>query len=140
MGGGCCGGCRTRRVNPHAVSSDPSIAPFRATAAGFKRSIKVLGYQIPALIDFPKPSVSRWNNLKEPPLSRTNQEPHARHMYAPPLPLSLSLSVSLSNSGNDFVCTRYFWLLPPVEISCEESGCDYDSSSTRLALACFDLL
>lgn len=49
--------------NPHAISSDLSIALFRATVS-FNCSIKVFGYQILPLIDFPKPSASGWESLK----------------------------------------------------------------------------
>lgn len=56
------GGWRSGRVNPRAISSDRSIALFRATVS-LNCSIKVFGYQIPTLIDFPKPA-SGWENLK----------------------------------------------------------------------------
>lgn len=68
------GGWKIGRVNPCAISSDLSTAPFRATV-GLNCSIKVLGYQILTLIDFPKPSASRWENLKAMPLSKTNKVP-----------------------------------------------------------------
>lgn len=55
-------------MNPHAISSDVSVALFRATV-GLSGSIKVFGYQIPTLIDFPKPLASGWESLKEMRLS-----------------------------------------------------------------------
>lgn len=60
MGGG---GWRSGRVNPHAISSNLSIPLFRATVS-LNCSIKVFGYQILTLIDFPKPSASGWESLK----------------------------------------------------------------------------
>lgn len=68
-------GWRSGKVNPHAVPSDASVALFRATV-GLNGSIKVFGYQIPTLIDFPKPSASGRENLKEMRLSteETNKE------------------------------------------------------------------
>lgn len=54
---------RSGRVNPRAISSDLSIPLFRASV-GLNCSIKVFGYQILTLIDFPKPSASGWENLK----------------------------------------------------------------------------
>lgn len=63
MRGGWGSGWKSGRVNPHAISSDLSIALFRATV-GLNCSIKVFGYQILPLIDFPKPSASGWENLK----------------------------------------------------------------------------
>lgn len=67
-------GWRSGRVNPHAISSDPSIPLFSATVS-LNCSIKVFGYQILTLIDFPKPSASGWENLKVMLLStqRTNK-------------------------------------------------------------------
>ena len=50
-------------MNPRAISSDLSIPLFRATV-GLNCSIKVFAYQIVALIDFPKPSASGWENGK----------------------------------------------------------------------------
>lgn len=50
-------------MNPHAISSEPSILLFRASVS-LNCSIKVFGYQILTLIDFPKPSALGWENLK----------------------------------------------------------------------------
>ena len=72
-GGGRGKGWRSRRVNPpRTISSDLSIPLFRATVS-LNSSIKVCGYQIPPLIDFPKPSASRWENLKVMLLSTQRQ-------------------------------------------------------------------
>lgn len=56
------------------ISSDLSVALFRATV-GLNCSIKVFGYQILPLIDFPKLSASGWAELKVMHLStsKTNK-------------------------------------------------------------------
>jgi len=62
-------------VNLHAIPSDLSAPLFRVPVS-LNCSIKVFGYQILPLIDFPNPSASGWANLKVMLLSpyKTNKE------------------------------------------------------------------
>lgn len=57
------GGWGAEKWEGESISSDLSIPLFRATVS-LNCSIKVFGYQILTLIDFPKPSASGWENLK----------------------------------------------------------------------------